>query len=299
MAVPYRVFQLTFAAAVPGTLLSPVAGMLVDRWDRRRIMVAADLGRAVAILPLLSLGGPGQVPIVYVVLLAESLLAQLFDPAAQALVPALVGRGRELASANALLSVIAAVSRLAGASLGGVLLVAWGLDALVWVDAGTYVASASSLLLLQWRPDPVGGPERFGRALGDGPVELVTGLRYVLASGALRRLLLVTTAFVTANGAFTALLVLDVRLRLHATADALGLILAATGAGFLVGAPLGRALLHRAGIATTMTLSLLATGVSFLVGSTPTAWRWRSCSQQQPEPRRSSSSSAGAPTSSC
>jgi predicted MFS family arabinose efflux permease len=274
VAVPYRVYQLTgspvatgltFVAALPGTVLSPVAGVLVDRWDRRRTMLAADLGRAVAILPLLLLHRPGQLWIVYTALVAESLLGQLFDPAAQALVPALVGRGRELTSANALLSVITAVSRLAGASLGGILFVAWGLEALVWLDAGTYMASALSLLLLKWRPDPAGGSSRGGRTPGAAAIELVVGLRYVLASRPLRRLLLVTTAFVTANGAFTALLVPDVRLRLHATADALGLILAATGAGFLVGAPLGRALLPRAGMATTMTVSLLAAGVSFLV----------------------------------
>jgi predicted MFS family arabinose efflux permease len=274
VAVPYRVFQLTgsplatgltFVAALPGTVLSPVAGVLVDRWDRRRTMLAADLGRAVAILPLLLLHRPGQLWIVYTALVAESLLGQLFNPAAQALVPALVGRGRELTSANALLSVITAVSRLAGASLGGILFVAWGLEALVWLDAGTYMASALSLLLLRWRPDPAGGSCRVGRTHGAAPIELVAGLRFLLASRPLRGLLIVTAVFVAANGAFTALLVPDVRLRLHATADALGLLLAATGAGFLVGAPVGRALLHRVGLRATMTLSLLATAVSFLV----------------------------------
>jgi predicted MFS family arabinose efflux permease len=268
VAVPYQVFQLTgspvatgltFVAALPGTLLSPVAGVLADRWDRRRTMIAADLGRAAAILPLLLLHGAGQLWIVYAVLVTESLLGQLFDPAAQALLPALVGRGRELTSANALLSVIAAVSRLAGASLGGILFAAWGLDALVLVDSGTYVASAGSLLLLRCRQS------RHARPSSAAPIELVAGLRYVLASRPLRGLLAVTAAFVAANGAFTALLVLDVRVRLHAAAGALGLVLAATGAGFLIGAPIGRALLHRAGMRTTMTLSLLATGVSFLV----------------------------------
>jgi predicted MFS family arabinose efflux permease len=268
VAVPYQVFQLTgspvatgltFVAALPGTLLSPVAGVLVDRWDRRRTMIAADLGRAAAILPLLLLHRPGQLWIVYAVLVAEGLLGQLFDPAAQALVPALVGRGRELTSANALLSVVSAVSRLAGASLGGVLFAAWGLEALVWIDAGTYVVSAVSLLLLRCRQG------RRAREHADAPIELVAGLRYLLASRPLRGLLIVTALFVAANGAFTALLVPDVRLRLHAAASALGLVLAATGAGFLVGAPIGRALLHRAGMRTTMTLSLLATGVSFLV----------------------------------
>src|SRR6267154_636947 len=65
----------------------PVAGALVDRWDRRRTMLAVDLGRAGAILPLLLVHRSGQIWVVYSALLVESLLGRLFDPAAQALVP--------------------------------------------------------------------------------------------------------------------------------------------------------------------------------------------------------------------
>jgi predicted MFS family arabinose efflux permease len=268
VAVPYRVFQLTgspvatgltFVAALPTTLLGPLAGALVDRRDRRLTMLAADLGRALAILPLLLVRRGDQVWLVYTALVAEGLLAQLFDPAAQALLPGLMGRGRELTSANALLSIVSAVSRLLGASLGGVVFAAWGLQALVWVDAGTYLASAASLALLRWRPAGVRS-----RSPAQAP-DLLGGLRHLAGSPPLRGLLAVTAAFVAANGAFTALLVPDVQLRLHAAAGALGLVLAATGAGFLIGAPAGRALLHRVGVRATMSLSLLGTGIAFLV----------------------------------
>jgi predicted MFS family arabinose efflux permease len=267
VAVPYRVFQLTgspvatgltFVAGVPATLLGPLAGVLVDRWDRRRTMLAADVGRAAAILPLLLVRQADQLWVVYAALVAESLLAQVFDPAAQALVPALLGRGRELTSANALLSVVAAVSRLLGASLGGAAFAAWGLQTVVLVDSGTYLASAASLALLRWRP--------VGASCGAGAApDLLGGLRHLTRSRPLRGLLAVTVAFVAANGAYTALLVPDVRFRLHAAAGALGLLLAATGAGFLVGAPAGRALLHRIGARPAMGLSLLGTGLAFLV----------------------------------
>jgi predicted MFS family arabinose efflux permease len=269
VAVPYRVFQLTgspvatgltFVATLPTTLLGPLAGTLVDRWDRRLTMLAADLGRAVAILPLLLVHSGDQLWLVYVALVAEGLLAQLFDPAAQALLPALMGRGPALISANALLSIVAAVSRLLGASLGGVVFAAWGLQTLVWVDAGTYLASAASLALLRWRP----ARARARSAAGDA-TDLIAGLRHVVETPPLRGLLVVTAAFVAANGAFTALLVPDVQLRLHAAAGALGLVLAATGAGFLVGAPAGWALLHRVGLRATMSLSLMGTGLAFLV----------------------------------
>src|SRR2546430_15582371 len=95
--------------------------------------------------------------------------------------------------------------------------------------------------------------------------ELTGGVRHLVASPPLRGLLAATAMFTAANGAFTALLVPDVQLRLHAGSGALGLLLAATGAGFLAGAPPGRALLRRAGPRATSTLSLLVTGASFLV----------------------------------
>jgi predicted MFS family arabinose efflux permease len=270
VALPYRVFQLTgspvatgltFVAGLPATLAGPLSGVLADRWDRRRTMLAADVARAAAILPLLLVHRADQVWLVYVVLVAESLLGQLFDPAVQALVPALVGRGKDLASANALLSIVAAVSRLLGASLGGVAFATWGLHTLVWLDAGTYLASAASLSLLRWRPRRAAPLAPAGWLAGD----LLGGLRHLVASPPLRGLLAITAAFVAANGAFTALLVPDVQLRLHASAGALGLVLSATGAGFLVGAPVGRALLQRVGVRATTSLSLVVTGLAFLL----------------------------------
>jgi predicted MFS family arabinose efflux permease len=271
VAVPYRVFQLTGSPAatgltfvigsVPSLALGPVAGLLVDRWDRRRTMLAVDLGRAGSILPLLLVREPRQLWVVYASLLVESALTQLFDPAAQALVPAMVGRGPELPAANALLSVVAAGSRLAGAALGGVVLAAGGLGALVAIDAATYVASAVSLALLRWRP------ARHGRdrvSPGGSGAEALQGLRHVIASRRLRGLLAVTVIFLAGNGAFTAVLVPYVRLRLHGAAGELGLLLAATGAGFLAGAPIGRAILDRVGPRATAASSLLAAGGSFL-----------------------------------
>jgi Na+/melibiose symporter-like transporter len=264
VAVPYRVFELTgspaatafafVAASAPSVLLAPVAGVLVDRWDRRRTMLAVDVARAAAIVPLLGVRQPW---VVYAVLLAESVLGQLFEPASVALVPTLVGRGPRLASANALLSVIAAIGRLAGAALGGSALAVWGLDGAVAIDAGTYVASALTLFLIA-TPGP-----RVEASSGTD-TELASGLRHLTASRPLRGLLLLTGVFRAANGALTAILVPYVALKLHGTAADLGLLLAATGAGFLLGAPLGRAAVQRWGLRATASGSLAACGAGFL-----------------------------------
>ncbi|HEY7201593.1 MAG TPA: MFS transporter [Candidatus Dormibacteraeota bacterium] len=266
VAVPYRVFEQTgsaaatalafVAASAPSLVLAPFAGMLVDRWDRRRTMLCVDLGRAAAILPLL---GAHDLWVVYAVLLAESVLGQLFDPAAQSLVPTLVGRGPELAAANGLLWVIEAVGRLGGAALGGLVVAAWGLGTAVALDAGTYLASALTLLLITppGRSDPA-------RTSGHPGAELHRGIRHLVAGRDLRGLFVLTVVFRAANGALTALLVPYVALRLHGSAGALGLLLAATGAGFLLGAPMAREAARRWGLRATTAWSLVATGVGFL-----------------------------------
>src|SRR5271170_2266677 len=86
IAVPYKVFELTrspaatgfafVAESVPAMVIGPIAGVAVDRWDRRRTMLAVTLGQAGCILPVAFVHQSGQVPIVYLALLAESALGQ-------------------------------------------------------------------------------------------------------------------------------------------------------------------------------------------------------------------------------
>jgi predicted MFS family arabinose efflux permease len=275
VAVPYKVFELTgsalatgitfIAESLPALVIGPVAGVAADRWDRRRIMLAVSLGQAGCILPVAFVHRPGQVTIIYAALIAESVLGQLYAPAAQALIPSLVGRNEELTSANALSSASNAVTRLVGALLGGVLLAALGLTAVVLIDVGSYLASAGCLGLLRWRAvrrDAESGRER--RAARAAAAELRQGFRHMAASRPLRGLLLAAAMFQLGNGAFTAVLVPYIQLRLHGTAADVGFLIAATGAGFLIGAPLSRGLFHRVRLRILASMALLITAAAYV-----------------------------------
>jgi MFS family permease len=202
-------------------VIGPIAGVAVDRWDRRRTMMAVSLGQAGSILPVALVHQSGQVGIVYLALLAESALGQFYQPAEQALVPGIVGRAEELTSANALMSVGGAVTRLAGAPLGGIVFGTLGLPMAVAIDAGSYAATAGCLLLLRWRPVPQYGTARRLRGAAAGFRE---GLRHVSASRPLRGLLVAAPMFWAGNGVFTALLVPFIHLRLHGTAADVGFL---------------------------------------------------------------------------
>src|SRR5215469_6252120 len=130
LAVPAHIFSVTgslratglaFAAQfLPQLLLGPVAGAVADTWDRRRLMIGANLCCAGAVA---------------VMLLGSA-------PAWQARVPEVVGTGHLLASANSLSSASSGVVRLIGGPLGGFLLAACGIRWLIGADTASYLLAA-------------------------------------------------------------------------------------------------------------------------------------------------------------
>lgn len=154
ITLPIYVYTLTRSTAVtssvflaefvPQVLLGSVAGVFVDRWDRRRTMVIVSLLQAIVLLPLLAVHAPDRLWIVYVVVAAESVLAQFFAPAEQALLPHLVG-AEHLVAANAL----AALAQLCGMALAGALGDRLGVLPLLNVQASVYlIAGVLALVLL-------------------------------------------------------------------------------------------------------------------------------------------------------
>jgi predicted MFS family arabinose efflux permease len=274
VALPYQVFELTGSATaagfafvvqgVPAFVIGPAVGVAVDRWDRRRTMLVVSLGQAECVLPLAFVHRAGQIAIVYLALMAESALGQFYQPAERALIPGMVGRADELASANALVAANGAVTRLAGASLGGVVFAVLGLSALVGIDAATYVAVAVCLALIRWRatarPAGSGRGSRGARAI---VAEFGAGFRHLAACRPLWGLVSAAAAFLVGNGVFTALLVPYIRLRLHGGPGDVGFLVAATGAGYLGGAPLGRALYGHVSLRLLAAASLLATAAAY------------------------------------
>ncbi|GLY51467.1 MFS transporter [Lentzea sp. NBRC 102530] len=114
---------------LPPLLSGPVAGVLADRWDRRRVMIAADLFRAGAVLLMLAVAADHRW--IYAALVAESAGAVLFRLAAQAHVPSIVGVGTGLSGANFVNAVTDGVVRLVGPPLGAAILALTSFQTLV------------------------------------------------------------------------------------------------------------------------------------------------------------------------
>jgi MFS family permease len=269
IAVPAHVFQLTgsllatgltlAAEYLPVLLLGPLAGVLTDRWDRRRLMIATDLLRAGAVALLILVRSADLVWIVYLALAAESAASVLFRPAAQAHTPAVVGTGRQLSSANALNAVTDGTVRLIGGPLGAAVLIWLGFTGLVLLDVASYLVSALVIAVSSGVRRAAPGTPNTLRQLGR---DLADGWRSLRGDPMVRGLLPVTVVFLTANASLSALLVPFAVTELGGQQPA-GFLVSALGVGFLLGAPLIRVLIDRARPAPLLTLTLLATAAGF------------------------------------
>ena len=269
VGLPVWVLQVTGSSLVtatvflvgllPSLVVGPLAGVLVDRWDRRRTLVAVSLAEAAFLLPLLAVDGPGDLWIVYLVMAVEAALGQLNDPARNALVPALVGRD-DLVGANALIGLTANLARLAGSPLGGILVELSGLPGLVLGDAVSFLLGAALLSLIR--------PGRVDRVRGavHSPVrgvvgEWVDGLRVTLGERALRWGLVVDGLAAVAQGIFTVLFVLFVTRELGGDGAQVGLLRGVQAIGGLVGGVLVAGLAGRLEAARLLGVSLLTFGL--------------------------------------
>jgi len=207
---------------------------------------------------------PGRYWVLYAALSAESAGAVLYAPALQARTPAVVGTGPLLSSANSLTSASSGIVRLIGGPLGGVLLAVCGIRWLICADAFSYVLSAAAMFLTSRS----GGGHQ-DRTTGVSAVarDLIEGARVLRAQPVAWPLLPVTVIFLTANASLSAVLIPFGVRRLGGT-EHTGLLLSCLGAGFLLGAPVIRAILDRAEPRNLLTASLTATaGAYFLLFS--------------------------------
>lgn len=215
IALPLHVYRLTdstlataatFAASsLPGVLFGSVAGVFVDRWDRKRTMILADLLRAVLLMPLLI--APDQLGMIYTIAIIQGAVGLFFSPAESALLPKLVEKER-LVTANALNSLNDNIAFLVGPALGSLLYATSGIGGVTIINAVTYLGSAA--LIRGIVAD--GRPERGESSSSQGDNawlrvyrEWIEGLRFVFHDRALRVLFVSVSLAGVAEGIFVTL----------------------------------------------------------------------------------------------
>ena len=214
---------------LPASFVTPFVGMVVDRYDRRRIMIAADIVRGIVILGLLFVRTPGTVWIAYAVLIVAVSATGFFEPAKSATIPSVVDR-EDLVTANALSTATWSVMLAAGASIGGLAAAAFGRNVTFVLNSLSFFASAFFVIRVSIPPRPPstapGGFQPF-----------IEGFRYLRAHRDIASIALIKAGWSTVGGALLILTVLGQKVfPIHGSGDAgTGVLYAARGVGALVG----------------------------------------------------------------
>ena len=243
------------------TLASPFVGVLADRLDRRAVLVAGDLARAILVFGLIFVR---DLTVIYALVFLLGAAQTVFNPTVRAAFPGVVGGG-DLTRANALISGTFSFSVMAGPALGGVLVASVGVEVAFLLDALTFLVSAALISTI-----PLPAPERDGE--GEGFFgELRAGFGYL--AGARVPLAIVAGAFLatlTANATIPAEAFLA-KDTFGAGDIGYGLIASLWGGGMILGSALTAVLGGRTDLTLLYFLSIFATAVAFVgVGLAPT-----------------------------
>ncbi len=250
---PVDVAFVTASYMLPMTFVAPVAGVLVDRWPVKKVMIASDLLRALIAASLLLVH---EVPQIALVMAGLGLVSSFFAPAQSVALRTLVAP-QDLLAANALLSQAFYLVRIASPALAG-LLVAWLTEAACfWIDAGSFLFSAAMISRLAIAR-PVQGPRDGSlRALAR---DFAEGNRFIFTHRALSFAFLSSAAAMFMLSSFSPLISIYVRDTLHAETLLYGMISSMVGVGLIVGTQLVQKVARDRPIATVVASGLFVLG---------------------------------------
>jgi MFS family permease len=248
---------------IPSAVLAPFVSAAGDRFREERVMLVADVLRALivgAMAVLVFAHGPAV--LVFALAAAGPIAATAFQPAQAALLPTLARTPEELTAANVSSSTIESVAAFAGPAIGGLVLSAWGVGAALLVTVATYLWSAS--LIVRLRPERA--PEA---AREEEPAsrrsEALAGFRAVLAEPALRVIIGLYGAQTVVAGAMGVLVVVAALRLFDLGSGGVGWLYSACGVGGVIGAAVALTLVGRQKLASDFGLGLLLWGIPFLL----------------------------------
>ncbi len=262
----------TGVAMLPWLLFALPAGVLVDRVDRRRLMVALDWARAagMGVLAVAILSGWSSIVLLDLVLFLINTGETAFEPAAQSMVPAVVPRD-QLERANGwLVGGLTLARYMIAGPLGGFLFVV-AASIPFFANAGTYAASAVLTGLVGGTYRATRPADAGGRSAAAGVrAEVTEGLRWLLKQRMLRTMAVLIGLLNVTLAAATAVLVLLARERLHVGSVGYGSLFTCMAAGSLLGSAIGDRLIRRVTATWTIRIGLLVEALTHLTLATAT-----------------------------
>lgn len=257
-ATPFQMGTLAASSGLPVLVIGFVAGAWVDRLRRRPLMIATDIGRAIALLaiPVAAWLDALSIPLLVIVSILTGMQTVVFNAAYSSLLPNLVERS-ELADANGKLFSSMSISQVAGPALAGTLISLISAPIVILIDSLTFLLSGWFIGRIR-HEEP-----RTARTKEDGHFwrEVREGLRALVSSPVLRAVTASSATINLAGFMFLAVYVLYMTDDLGLSARGVGLVYASGGAGSLLGSVLARPISERFGVGPTLVWSAVGFGM--------------------------------------
>ena len=242
VALPWLVYRLTdspfmlglvgFTNQIPGLIIAPVAGVLIDRLDRRKVIIATQTLAMVQAFTLAGLYYAGKLEVWNIIALGMILgVVNAFDiPARQSFVVRMVEKKEDLGNAIALNSSMVHAARLIGPTIAGIIIAATSEGVCLVVNGISFAFVIVSLLMMRV------GPDRVLRARRRALEEFRAGFRYAFGSRFIRAVLLLVATVAVMGMPYAVLLPVFAREVVHGGPRTFGFLMAASGSGALAGA---------------------------------------------------------------
>lgn len=275
-AAPLAVSGALVAAYIPVFLVGPIAGVFVDRWDKRKTLLRMDLIRFILIALLIPLtlhiqfidiiSIPTKLAIIYTLVFISNCCGQFFNPSRFALIGDVVAE-KERAQAAGFGQASLALSIIIGPALAAPLFVLSGPTWALGINSASFLISFLAIAFVRFR------------SVGHTPSEATfrqefrEGIAYLLANSLLRTMLLAAFIAIIGIGTFDALFVFYISNTLHASTATIGILPASVGIGVLVGAILASVSGKVVGFMRLAKIAIWLSGVIFiLLGVQTTFW---------------------------
>ncbi len=242
IAMPWLVYEITgsvfllgvvsFSGQIPTFILTPLAGVITDRWSKYRVILLANVLSLIQAFVLAILCLTGTVQLWHIIVLAIGLgIVNAFEvPARQSFIVDMVEKKEDLGNAIALNSIIFNGARIIGPSVAGIILATSSAGVCFMINAVSYVFVIVSLLMMDKIKKPVKKKEEHVFK------ELVDGFRYTFGYAPIKHLIILLTVSSLLGMSYSVLMPVFTKEILHGSSHTYGFLMGAAGVGALMGA---------------------------------------------------------------
>jgi predicted MFS family arabinose efflux permease len=255
-------------AIIPVFLISPIAGVYIDRWNKQKTMYVSDFLRGVLILAIPFM--PSR-PLIYLFIFLSFCLGRFFLPAKMAIIPSLVEK-KDFFMANSLISTTAMIAAVLGFGIGGMIVERWGVKSAFYLDAATFFCSALFVALMRikeranFNPKDIIelGKEAINKVKRSFLVEVREGLRYIFSSEETRYAARMQFILFASIGSLYTVFIVFMQKTLSTVTSDLGWLAVGIGAGLFFGSLFYGKFATKITIKKAIYLSLLFSGLHLL-----------------------------------